>query len=586
MNGRAKLYYEFESFRLDPAERLLLRDGHPVSLTPKAFDTLVLLVQNSGHLLEKDELLKSIWPDTFVEEANLANNISLLRRLLGQGAGGQQYIETQPKRGYRFVAAVKEVRDDASEPDGEGVPAGETPEANAVRTIAVLPFRSLRQEESDEYMELGITDVLITRLSNINEIVIRPTSAVRKYAALEQDPVAAGRELQVGAVLEGSIRKLADRYRITVQLVNVRDGISLWADKFDQKCADIFDVEDSISEQVAKALTLRLSGEQKRVLAKRYTGSTQAYHSYLKGRYHWNKWNKEGFRKAIEHFQQSIEHDPVYALAYTGLADAYGLLGLNGLLSPKEAMPRAEAAAVKALEIDEGLAEAHVPFACVRCWYHWDFAGAEQEFKRAIELNSNYAIAHQAYALYLTAMGRQAEAQCEIQVAQRIDPLSLALNAIEGFILYNAGEYDRAIEQSVKTIELDPNFHPAYERLGDSYLQKGMLAEAIAAFEKALALSGRSLFTLAELGSAYARSGRREETESVLDELKERFNKAYVSAWIYAGLGENDSAFEWLEKAYEERDSSIVYLKVDPRLTRLRSDRRFADLLRRINLAT
>ena len=584
MNGRAKLYYEFDSFRLDPTERLLLREGQPLSLTPKAFDTLLLLVQNSGHLLDKEQLLKSIWPDTFVEEANLANNISLLRRLLGQGAGGQQYIETQPKRGYRFVAAVNEVRGDLSEPESDSAPAGESWEANADRTIAVLPFRSLC-EAADEYIELGITDVLITRLSNINEIVVRPTSAVRKYATLEQDPVAAGRELQVEAVLEGSIRKLGDRYRVTVQLVTVRDGVSLWAEKFDEECCDLFYIEDSISEQVAKALTLRLSGEQKRVLAKRYTGSTEAYHSYMKGRYYWNKWNKEGFRKAIEHFQQSIEHDPAYALAYAGLADAYGLLGLQGLLSPKEAMPRAEAAAVKALEIDESLAEAHVPLAGVKCWYHWDFAGAEKEFKRAIELNSNYAIAHQAYAMYLTVMGRHAEAQREIQIAQRIDPLSLALNAIEGFILYNAGEYDRGIEQSFKTMELDPNFHPAYERLGDSYLQKGMLAEAVAAFEKAVALSGRSLFPLAELGSAYARSGRKEETESVLDELKERFNKAYVSAWVYAGLGENDSAFEWLEKAYEERDSSIVYLKVDPQLTRLRSDRRFADLLRRINLA-
>lgn len=583
MSKHVKLVYEFGPFRLDTAERQLLRDGQPVQLTPKAFDTLVLLIQNGGRLLDKEDLMKKIWPDTFVEEANLANNISLLRRVLGESSTEHQFIETLPRRGYRFMASVTQVRDEAAEliASETSVNLGHT----GVGSIAVLPFKPLAPDGSDEYLGLGMADALITKLSNIVDIIVRPTSAVRKYAGLEQDPVVAGRELRVESVLEGSVRRSHDRFRVTVQLVSVRDGVSLWAEKFDENCADIFAVEDSISEQVAKALMLRLSGEQKRLLKKRYTESTEAYQLYLKGRYYWNKWSHGGFTKAIEYFQQAIEKDPRYALAYSGLADAYGLLGIQGFLSTKETMPKAEAATLKALEIDERLAEAHVPLACVRCWCDWDFAGAESEFKSSIELNPNYVTAHLPYALYLTAMGRFDEACAEIKKAQELDPFSLVLNATESYILYNARQYNRAIEQAINTLEMDANFYPAYERLGEAYEQIEMYEQAIAAFQQAITLSEGSLFSVAQLGHAYALSGRSEEARKVVEDLQVRLNREYLIAWVYAGLGEKDQAFKWLEKAYEERDSSMVYLKVDPKLDSLRSDPRFADLLRRVGLS-
>lgn len=457
--------YEFGPFRLDATERLLLRDGEPILLPPKAFDTLLVLVANCGRILKKDDLMKAVWPETLVEENNLSQYVSALRKALGDDPNGHRYIETVPRLGFRFVARVIEAGEAraggfARAPEsarGEGAP---------VRSIAVLPFKYLGGAGGDEYLGLGIADAIITRLSNLRQIVVRPTSSVRKYAGTAQDPLVAGRELRVEAVLEGNIQRAGNRIRATVQLISVRHEAPLWAEKFDVEFRDIFTVEDATSEQVARALILKLTREERELLAKRYTADSEAYQLYLKGRYNWNKRSQGGLRTASSYFQQAIDKDPSYALAYAGLADCHNLHSYYGELPPRESFPKAKAASIKALEIDDGLAEAHTSLAFVRAWYDWDWPAAESEFQRALELNPNYATAHHWYALFLTAMERAGEALEEIQLAHEIDPLSLPINRDVGLVYHRARQCDRAIEQYLETIELDPRFAGLLRRVG------------------------------------------------------------------------------------------------------------------------
>src|SRR5262245_60300547 len=454
MTRSANRVYEFGPFRLDTGNHLLLRDDEAIQLKPKVVDTLLALIESRGRVIGKDELIERLWPDTIVEESNLSQNIYLLRKTLGEGPSQQNYIETVPKRGYRFVAEVREVSEAPAaevaqvvEPGAEASQATEKPNGidaasakeeavgrrNAnlpsllkarwsahprlvvasfallglaaaaiylgvsswskppkagapVRSIAVLPFKPIGAAQRDEILELGMADTLITRLSNLRQIVVRPTSAVRMYTGLEQDPVAAGRELKVDAVLEGSVQKSAERIRVTARLVNVRDGSALWTGQFDEQSADIFKVQDRVSEQAARTLAMGLTDEEKQRLARRYTDNIEAYQLYLSGRYFLYKVTPEGNRKGIEYFQQAIDKDPAYALAYTGLADCYIQLGNWQMLPPNESFPKAMAAAEKALKLDDALAEAHISLASVKS-SSWDWASAEADFKRAIDLN-------------------------------------------------------------------------------------------------------------------------------------------------------------------------------------------------------
>lgn len=460
-----------------------------------------------------------------------------------------------------------------------------------IESIAVLPFKPLVAESRDPVLELGLADTLITRLSRLRHVILRPTSAVRQYTDLEQDPLAAGRELKVEAVLEGSLQRVGDRLRVTVRLLNVRDGSPLWAYQCDeQQCTDLFAVQDSISEEVAQALRLTLSGEEKERLIKRYTENTEAYQLYLKGRYFWNKYTAEGFKKAIEYFQQAIEKDPSYALAYAGLADAYIQLGVDVHSPPKEVMPKAKRAAVKALELDEALAEAHLSLGTYRLFYDWNWLEAERELKRAIELNPNNPDAHHFYGHYLQAMGRTDEAIVETKRGLELDPVSLIINTELGWAFYWARQYDQAIEQYRKTLKMDPSFVFASWGLAQAYVENEMYDEAIAELEKARTLSGGWSALLAELGYASAMSGQRVEAQRILHELKERARQEYIDpaliANIYIALGEKEQAFEWLEKAYRGRSPVwMIWLKVEPKFDRLRSDLRFTDLIRRIGLA-
>jgi TolB-like protein/Flp pilus assembly protein TadD len=580
MTNPARHLYEFGPFRLDPAERILLRAGQPVPLTLKAFDLLLALVENSGHIVEKEALLKAVWPDSFVEEGVLSVNVFKLRKALGENEG-LKFIETVPKRGYRFVAEVKTVY---ATPPPPIAPAPRTDQT--ITSIAVLPFKSLGADSSDDYLGLGLADALITRLSNIPRLVVRPTSAVRKYAGLAQDAQAVASDLMVESVLEGSLRRSGERLRVTVQLISAHAGAPLWAEKFDEQFTDIFAVEDSISAQVAHALLRQLSGEEERRLAKRQTANAEAYLLYLKGRYFWNKRTEAGLRKGIEFFQQALETDPQYALAWAGIADSY-LLGAN-IRPPREEMPKAKAAALRALELDDTLAEAHASLGRIKMFFDWDWTGAESEFKRALELNPNYATARQWFANYLIAVGRAQEAVAEINLAQELDPLSLVINTARGWVCYFAREYDQALEQYQRVLEMDPSFVQAQREIGMVYERKGMVAEALAATQQAISLGGENAIVLTLLGRFYAVAGQRDEAEQVIARLNAlastRYTPPMLFAPIYAALGEREQALDWLERAYEDRSSPLVWLKVDPWFDDLRDDPRFADLLLRVGL--
>jgi DNA-binding winged helix-turn-helix (wHTH) protein/TolB-like protein len=642
--------YDFGPFRLDVAKRLLHKEGQPVALTPRLFETLLVLVENNGRLVEKDELMTKLWPETVVEEANLTVNVSALRKILGESTKEHLYIVTVPGRGYRFVAEVKEVREEEPPSTPEQRLAARTfieqrddlqankstrwtPEparasvfarshkiligsllvAGAVgvnsyfwlssrhtqgdqagfKSIAVLPFRILDASESgsgtDEYLGIGMTDALITRLSGLKHVSVRPTSAVLKYNRSGVDPAASGRELEVDAVLEGSIRKAGDTVRVTVQLVSVQSGAQLWASKFDEKASDVFTVEDRVSARVSEALTLNLSGDEKKRLAKRYTENTEAYQAYLRGRYFWAKSRPDMLKRAIEYFQQAITIDPDYALAYSGLADSYSGLGNArvGVKAPSEVMPPAKAAALKALELDDALAEAHASLATILMRYDLDWSSSEKEFKRAIELNPTDARMHQWYASLLSAKGRHDEAIAEIERAKELDPVSVVINSISGMLLFHARRYDEALTAFSKTLEMDPTYGHARGYLGVVYEQKKMFPQALEALKQNAELNPET--SLQALGHFYAVAGKRSEAMAIVDELKKLSTKRYIPAYfialVYTGLDDKAQAMEWLEKGYQERSGALNFINVDPRFDVLRSDPRFQALLRRMGFA-
>jgi tetratricopeptide (TPR) repeat protein len=659
-----KHFYEFGPFRLDTVKRRLVRDGEIISLTPKAFDTLLVLIENSGRVVEKDDLMDKVWAGLAVEENNLTQNISALRKALGERRDEPQYILTVSGLGYRFIASVneswadEEVKTDAPIQSGpvtkEGVhsgrngsgqrasepqvpinPAASAPENfraardkrsewrkwalvafialiflaggaylflrrekkveataasnSQIHSIAILPFKSLGTEGAgDEYLGLGMADALITKLSSIGQINVRPTNSILKYANSEEDLSTIGRELAVDSVLEGSVQKSGDRLRLTVQMIRVSDGAPLWGDKFDEKYTDIFTVEDRISEEVVQALLPTLTGAQKQQLTKHYTEDTAAYQSYIKGRYFWNKRNDEGLRKAISYFEDAIIEDPNYALAYAGLADAYATLGVVEGVAPEENMPKARSAAMKALELDDGLAEAHASLGYVKHRFEWDWAGAEREFKRAIELNPKYATAHQWYGWYLISLGKFDEALDEFKLAQQLDPLSLYTNLTLGTPYFYSRQYEKAAEQYKRVMEMNPDFWLAHFWLARTYEQAGKYDEALAEYQRMAKLRGENLSEFPVVGYLHALSGKLTEARQILEEAlrtaKNHGISSYPIAVLYLGLGEKEKALEWLEKSLKERDPVMVFLKVDQRFDSLHRDPRFLQLIKELGL--
>ncbi|HEY6188373.1 MAG TPA: protein kinase [Pyrinomonadaceae bacterium] len=453
----------------------------------------------------------------------------------------------------------------------------------AIDSIAVLPLVNANNDPNTDFLSDGITESLINSLSQIPELRVMARSTAFRYKGQELDPQKIGRELDVRAVLTGRVLQRGDTLTIQVDLVDTRDGSQLWGEQYNRKLSDILVVQQSISREVSEKLRLKLSGEQQEQLTKRYTDSTEAYELYLRGRYHWNKRTTDGLMKGIDYFQQAIKADPNYALAHAGLADSYNVLSTNGVRPPKEAFPLAKEAAEKALALDDTLAEAHSALAFIKTVYEWDWQGAEKEFKRAIALNPNYSNAHYFYAFaHLLSLGRMDEADAEMKRALALEPFSLIINTNLGRTYFLARQYDKAIEQYRKTLEMDASFPRAHERLQEAYEQKGMYAEAIADVEKINPEFG------SRLRAAYEKSGVAGYWQTRID-LDRESQSAYVSAYFtavkYASLGDKDRAFESLEKAYHERDTWLVHLKVDPMLDSLRSDPRYARLLTGMNLA-
>ena len=583
MAAQNRRIFRFGPFELNTGERILTRDGEVVPLTRKAFETLSLLVQNSGHVLQKEEMMQSIWPDSFVEEATLAQNVFTLRRVLGESPIQAQYIETVPKFGYRFIAKVTEVfpeygQEATSEDKGDVPP---------VKSIAILPFKILTAESDNEYFGLGMADALITRLSNVKDIIVRPTSAILKYHGQEKNLFVVGRELKVHFAVDGFIQRLDDRIRITVQLVNVETGAPVWADKFDERFGDVFTVQDIISEQVIEALTLKLTISQKIILAKRHTENSEAFRFCLKGRYLWSKWTEDGFRKSIAAFERAIELEPDYALAYAGLADTYTSLGFYGYLCPYQAMPQVKSLARKALLLDDQLVEPRLALAVALFFYDRNWAGAEKEFKMCIAANPAYAIAHQSYGLYLIAMKRFDEAISVLKKAEEADPVSPLIKTTAGFPYYYSGQPEEAIKQYRETLEEEPYFGLAHVALADAFTQREMYEEAIRHYKQAMTV-WEERQVLPYLGYAYAMSNQRSEALVIFKKLEDLSKHQHISplsmAIVCAGLKEDDATFEWLDQAYEERCNKLVFLAVQPSFNHLHSDPRFKSLLKRIGL--
>ena len=460
----------------------------------------------------------------------------------------------------------------------------------AKNSIAVLPFQNASGDPNTEYLSDGISESLINSLSQLPNVRVLARSTMFRFKGKDADPQAVGKQLGVDAVLTGRVVQVGDSLSVQADLVDVSDGSQVWGERYSRKASDILVVQEDIARELVGKLRFRLSREQQERVTKRYTQNPEAYQLYLRGRYFWNKRTQEGMSKGIEHFRQAINADPGYALAHAGLADSYNFLGAFGIavLPPREAMPEAKAAALRAVEIDGSLAEARASLAFVRLYYDWDWAEAEREFRRAIELNPNYAQAHQWYSHLLMARGRTAESISEAKRAVELDPLSLPANMNVGWQYHWARQPDPAVEHLRKLLEMDANFEQGRWGLGLAYEQKGMFEEAAEEFREAAALSGGSPVYLAALGRSYALGGKKAEAVRVRDELegksKLRYVPPYWMATLYASLGEKDQAFRWLGKAYEERSGGLIWLGVDSRLDGLRSDQRFQDLMRKVGI--
>ena len=632
MSTQVKLLYEFGSFRLDPEACLLLREGQPIALTPKTFDALLLLVKHSGRLVSKDELMEALWPDTFVEESNLTQTVFMLRKALGETGNDQRFIVTTPGRGYRFAADVKEVSVNRSmrlpltAARAEAPPQPERPShrrwalvgvaiglvacigiyflwshsrdrfqgAGERWMLAVLPFENLTGDAGQDYFSDGLTEEMIAQLGRLDpqHLGVIARTSVMHYKHNPQSLDQIGRELGVQYVLEGSVRRDAGRVRITAQLIQVRGQNHVWARQYDRDLTDLLALQGEVAQEIADEIESTL-GENQRVAAARppqlSPATYEAHDLYLRGQYFFNQRTLPGFEKAIEYFQQAIAKDPNYARAYAGLADCYALRGAYSGAPQTESVANTRAAALRALQMDERLPEAHTALALIVQNYDWDWQTAEQEFRRAIELDPNYATAHHWYAEHLMWRGRFGEALQESEKARQLDPLSLIIAADNGVILFYSRHYDRAIDQFRVVLDMDPNFSRA-RMIEYAYAQKGMFPQALADIEKHRpnAEAGQ-VWHWAILAYVQGRAGQRAEAQKALERLERLSRQQQVDPAVfvaaYVGIGDKEQALAWLEKAYAQHSNSMPALKVDPLYDPLRADPRFQDLLRRVGLA-
>jgi TolB-like protein/DNA-binding winged helix-turn-helix (wHTH) protein/Flp pilus assembly protein TadD len=628
----------FGTFELDVRAGELCKHGLRIRLQEQPLQVLAMLLEHPGEVVTREELQKRLWPaDTFVDfDHGLNKAISKIREALGDSAESPRYVETVARRGYRFLAEVKaadtapvtnhelpsvprapadvrersDVAADIAMPKPIVRPAARMVSVLAVllaiaslaawklysgkrsspivRSLAVLPLESLSSDASQDYFADGMTDEMISDLGQISALRVISRTSVMAYKHARKPLPQIARELNVDAVVEGTVLRSGDQVRITAQLIEASSDKHLWSQSYEGELRDTLALQNQVARAIADQIRIHLNAQEQAALKNVRVVNPEAYESYLKGRYFWNKRTADSLRVALAYFNEAIDEDAKYAQPYSGLADTYALLGdwQYAAMTPKEALPKAKAAAIRALELDSALGEAHNSLAFCLDGFDWDFDSAGREFQRAIELNPGYATAHHWYAWHLSLLGRYDEAIAEMRKAENLDPLSIIINADLAELLVLAHFYDESIRQSRKTIEMDPNFALAHNQLGQAYLQKQMDNEAIEELQKAVQLSAGSPTCIANLARAYAASGKKSEAVKLLSDLRKHSNASYSHASeiavIYAALGDINQAMTWLEKGYEERFNPGVLLR--PGFDPLRSDRRFQELLRRIGL--
>jgi TolB-like protein len=563
----------FGAFELDQYAGELRKDGTLVRLQEQPLQILRILLEHPGDIITREELQQKIWPsDTFVDFGHGINNaIKRLREALEDTAETPQFVETLPRRGYRFIARTER-------------------EKPRFRSLAVLPLENLSRDPEQEYFAEGLTEALITTLAKIGELRVVSRTSTMLYKDARKPLREIARELEVDTIVEGTVLRVGDRVRITAQLIDAQQEAHLWAERYDRSLRDVLDLHAELAQAIAREVQVKLTPREEAELAGAHPVDPVAYEWYLKGRYHWNRRSREGLPKGIQCFQAAIAHDPAYAAAYAGLADCLTGMHTYCMAAPADSGAQGRGLAIRALDLEPGLAEGHASVGWVKTWFDYDFVGAEREFERCIELNPRYATGHQWYAFFLSLMGRYEEAYAEIKRAIRLDPLSRVIQWSLGFIYWNGRLYDEAIDQLEACLELDTSYAPAHATLAWVHRCKAQHEAGIAAALKAVECAPRASFYLAFLGEAYAAAGKEDEAHKVLAQLKELSKQQYVSTYhlgrIYASLGKLDEAFAWWETSYRERASWLIFLKSDPMLDHLRSDPRFQDLMQRMNFPT
>lgn len=609
--------YVFDDVEVDSASLHVQKGGSRRKITPRGFDVLLYLLEHRGRLVEKQELFEKVWKERFVTDNALTRVIKEIRQVIGDAAESPQYIETVPKRGYRFIAHVIEtetVFDTARTVSDTPTPARTnvahrglmlisvavvviaaaafgffyfTSPSNVVDSIAVLPIVNADNNPETEYLSDGITESIISNLSQLPQLRVMARATVFRFKGQEIDPKEVGRQLGVKAVMVGRMQQLKERLIINTELVRVSDGAQIWGAKYDRNSSEALAIEQEIAREISEKLRLRVTVEEKKRLTGRETTNAEAYQFYLRGRYFWNKRTADGIRKAIELFQQAIQRDPNFALGYVGLADCFLLLEQYAGVPNSESMPQARAAVDRALQLDELSAEAHTSLSIIyqKMW-RWD--EAERENRRAISLNPNYATAHHWFTVYFATKRQFDDALREIKLAQELDPLSPIINEVAGYTYLLKNEIELGVEQVKKSLELDPNFPGAHRILGYAYLKQQRYDEATAEFEKAVELSARGSEALGELGYCYGIRGKHAQARRILQELEEKYKKhespGYQVAAVYVGLDDKDHAFQWLEKDFQQHSGRLPNITLRFPFDNLRSDPRYGDLVRRMGL--
>jgi TolB-like protein/Flp pilus assembly protein TadD len=555
----------FSGFELDPAGELRC-EGKKLKLQDQPLQILHLLIQRQGQIVTREELRSKIWPsDTFVDfDHGINNAIKRLREALGDTAETPGFIETVPRRGYRFIAKVERG-------------------AHLIRSLAVLPLANLSSDPEQEYFVEGLTEALITTLAKIGELRVVSRTSSMQYKDARKPLGQIARELNVDAIVEGTMLRAHDRVRITAQLIDATKESHLWAESYERDLRDVLALQSEVAQAIAREIQVRLTPQEKAQFDQVNEVDPGAYEAYLKGRYYWNRRSQDGFHKGVQHFREAITKDSGFAAAYSGLADCLSLLSMFGFLAPDDGIARAKELAQRALQLDPASAEAHASLAMINTWYDFDFGPAERGFERSIELDPRYAIGHSWFGFHLGLMGRYEEAYTECKRSIRLDPVSSPRHWVLAMVHWMGRRYDQAIEACEKALEFDSNYIWAHGIIGWANLAKGLFEASISAAKAELQLSPTSTFCIANLGEAYAAAGDREGAQKILDQLEElssrQFVNPYTTARIHAALGNPDEAFKWLQSAHSGRVTFLALLKTDPQLDKLRDDPRFRSLM-------